>query len=131
VIAKQLGMSRDGWIEVLDSTGGTFSGFRAGTVAEMSDERQKHNWSQLPDNYIEQLAGIEKYGNFDWIDGGRGLGIGAQSLAKFLPRAVYKDDDSYWTVHYGGFAAVSVVELAKRVVQLEAKIKELTNDAAN
>jgi len=124
-VAAQIRLAADNWMEVTNAGGDNYGPFRASVVMEMSDERQKKNWSQLPENYVESLAGIEKYGMFDWIDGGHGLGVGAQSLAKFLPRAVHVDDDRFYTVHHGGFAAVSVVELAKRILQLEARIKEL------
>jgi hypothetical protein len=131
VAASQIGIGRDGWIEIVDNPGTGYGNFRAQTVMELSDERQKTNWSQLPPDYIERLAGIEKYGTFDWIDGGHGLGVGAQSLQKILPRAIHVDDDRFLTVHHGGFAAVSVVELAKRIMQLTSRIKELEDDNAN
>lgn len=125
VTAGQIGIERDGWIAVLDRNGTNYGPFRAGTVMEMSDEREKTNWEAPPEDWIERVASIDKYGMFDWVDGGQGAGTGAQTLQRLGAmgnRLVHEDDDHAMTVHYGGFAAVTVIELCKRIVALEARL---------
>jgi hypothetical protein len=132
--AAQIGIEPDGWIAILNREGTNYSAFRAGTVMEMSDEREKTNWAQPPKDWIEQVASIEKFGMFDWVDGGQGLGLGAQSLAALGDlgkRAVHVSDDMALTVHYGGFTAVTVVALCQRIIELEALIKRVEHDYAN
>lgn len=126
VAAVQIGLSRDGWTQIMTQDGNNYGIFRAGTVMETSDERLKENW-EAPEAFVDRLANIEHYGAFNWKDGGKGFGVGAQSLAKIAPRSVVKDDDGYLTVHHGGFAAVAVIELAKRLIALEEKLGDYAN----
>lgn len=100
----------------------------AGNVAAFSDERVKRNWRQPVANFVEHLAKIERSGVFERTDldvPQTQVGVGAQSLQKFLPEAVLTDGEGKLSVNYGGAAMLSAVELAKEVVSLKARIAEL------
>ena len=98
-----------------------------GNITAYSDERLKHNWSDLPLDYVTQLSKI-KHGTYDRIDTGiRQVGVSAQSLQLLLPEAVVTCEDGMLSVAYGNAAMVSAVELAKRVVELETKLQKLEN----
>ncbi len=100
--------------------------FAAAIITETSDERKKKAWQRLPGDFIDSLASIRKCGLFTWRrNGERGLGVGAQSLEKILPAAVYTDAKGGKTVQYGAAALVSAVELARAVVDLQARVAEL------
>jgi hypothetical protein len=102
---------------------GTFS---AVVIIETSDERKKKAWQRVPHDLIERLAGIRKSGLFTWKRGGaRGLGVGAQSLEQILPEAVHTDEKGAKAVQYGAAAMVSVVELARAVIDLRARLAKL------
>ena len=121
----------------LDSTGagincggsvsvtGTLS---ANLVTQTSDEKRKKNWEE-PDSakLVCELSSIEKWGSFDWTDGGNSLGIGAQSLQKIegLDAAVHKSVYGALAVNYGGAAMVATVALAKEVEILKALVAGL------
>lgn len=93
-----------------------------GTISGVSDERLKKDWQELPEDFIERLAGV-KSGTFTRIDGGeRQVGVGAQSLQKILPEAVLQNGE-YLTVAYGNAALAACVALARRVAELEAKLE--------
>jgi hypothetical protein len=97
------------------------------TVAGSSDERLKTNWRSLPNNFIEELAQV-KAGIYDRTDHDvpiTQVGVTAQSLQAVLPDAVISDDDGMLSVAYGNAALVSAIELAKRVVEQEARINRL------
>lgn len=98
----------------------------APVVIETSDESKKKAWQRVPRDLVERLAGIRKSGLFVWKRGGaRGLGVGAQSLEQILPDAVHTDEHGSKAVQYGAAAMVSVVELARAVVDLRARLAEL------
>lgn len=102
---------------------GTFS---AVVVTQTSDERKKSHWRRAPLDLIDRLAALRKAGLFRWKKSGiASLGVGAQSLEEFLPEAVHTDDSGNKTVNYGGAAMVGVVELCRRVVELEARLSKL------
>ena len=96
-----------------------------GDVTAYSDERLKENWKDLPENFVANLAGV-KSGTYNRIDlnGKQQVGVSAQSLQTVLPDAVIETNDTL-TVSYGNAALASAIELAKKVVELEARIKEL------
>jgi hypothetical protein len=99
----------------------------ATTVSGSSDESLKTNWRDLSEDFVEQLAGV-KHGVFDRIEEGTTeVGVSAQSLMTVLEHAVtrYGEDDKL-AVAYGNAALVSAIQLAKRVVQLEAIVAKLT-----
>lgn len=96
------------------------------TITQTSDERKKKKWQRLPSDFIAQLAGIKRSGLFTWKKGGAvSVGVGAQSLEAFLPQAVHTDAKGQKTVNYGGAALAASVELARKVVELEARLARL------
>jgi hypothetical protein len=97
----------------------------SGDVTAYSDERLKKNWRSVDDNFIENLSGV-KSGIYERIDieGKLQAGVSAQSLQKVLPEAVVEASDSF-AVNYGNAALVAAVELSKRVLELEKRIKTL------
>ena len=104
--------------------GGNFTA--TGNVTANSDERLKTNWRSLSEDFVQQLAGV-KSGVFDRIDmeGLTQAGVSAQSLQAVLPHVVSKGLDGILSVNYGNAALVAAVELAKRVVRLEAQLAKL------
>jgi hypothetical protein len=95
-------------------------------IIAYSDERLKTNWRDLPDNFVEKLAGV-KNGIYDRIDREiTQVGVSAQSLQKLLPNAVDVADDEMKTlsVAYGNAALASAVELAKELVIIRKLVKE-------
>ena len=97
----------------------------AGNVTAYSDERLKKDWALLPDDFIEQLAKV-KSGTYTRIDSEeRQVGVSAQGLQKFLDEAVQTDAEGMLSVNYGGSALAACVELAKRIVEQDAKIARL------
>lgn len=112
----------------LTNNNATFGGslWCAGNVTAYSDEKVKANWSSLPGDFVELLASV-KSGTFDRTDiEARQVGVSAQSLQRILPEAVgYHEKEDLLSVAYGNAALASAVELAKRVVDQEARIKRL------
>jgi len=97
----------------------------SGNVTGGSDERVKTNWRPLPDDLIERLAEV-KCGIYDRTDmEATQVGLGAQSLRKFLPWAVSESEDGFLSVAYGNTAAVAAVKLSQRLIAAEARISEL------
>lgn len=96
-----------------------------GDVTAYSDERLKENWKDLPEGFVANLAGVKSgtYNRID-LDGKQQVGVSAQSLQTVLPDAVIESNDTL-AVNYGNAALASAIELAKKVVELEARIKEL------
>jgi hypothetical protein len=117
----------------LTNNNATFGGsiWAAGNITAYSDEKIKTNWSGLPDDFVSKLAQV-KSGVFDRIDTGkRQVGVSAQSLQQVMPEAVdYHEKEDLLSVAYGNAALAAAVELAKRVIQLEARLKELELKAA-
>jgi hypothetical protein len=90
-----------------------------------SDEKLKTDWKNLPEDFIEQLAGV-KNGTYQRIATGiRESGVTAQSLEPVLKEAVMADENGMLSVMYGNAALVSVIELAKEVIRLRAEIEQL------
>jgi hypothetical protein len=99
----------------------------AGNITGTSDERLKKDWATLPTDFVEGLAAL-KSGSYTRIDSGeRQVGVSAQSLQAVLPEAVSEDMSGTLSVAYGNAALVAVIELSKRVLQLEAQIEGLTH----
>jgi hypothetical protein len=98
----------------------------APVVTQTSDERKKQDWRPLAADFVDRLASINRTGLFTWTSSGESsVGVGAQSLEAFLPESVHTDSNGYKTVNYGGAAMVSVVELARLIVKLQAGVDEL------
>jgi hypothetical protein len=99
----------------------------AGNVTAFSDERLKKDWATLPAGFVEQLAQV-KSGTYTRIDSGtRQAGSSAQDWQKLLPEVVQTTSDEQGTLAlaYGNAALVSVVELAKVVIELRAELQLL------
>lgn len=96
----------------------------AATFSASSDETLKTNWRDLPSDFLGLLANV-RHGIFDRLDDGQTrVGVGAQSLQKFLSDAVIPLENGQLTVDYGPAALVACVKLAQRVLELERIIKE-------
>ena len=116
------GWSRGAWSWYSDPSGNMVA---AGNVTAYSDEKLKKNWRSLPIDFISELANV-KHGIYDRIDEDiTQVGVSAQSLQKVMPEAVVMGLNDTLTVSYGNAALVSAVELAKRVVEQDAKIARL------
>lgn len=102
----------------------------SGNVTAFSDERVKTNWRDVPVNFITKLAKV-KSGIYDRTDVDKTqIGVSAQSLRKLMPHAVESTKNSFTkkqelSVAYGNAALVAAIELAKKVVELEARLKAL------
>jgi len=91
-----------------------------------SDERTKTNWRDVKPDFVERLAGV-KHGVFDRIENGNTeVGVSAQSLLNALEQAVIAGEDGKLSVNYGGAALVACIQLSKRVLELEAKLDQLS-----
>jgi hypothetical protein len=108
----------------LDMSG---NGTYAGNVTAYSDERLKKDWTPLVSDFVEKLAAV-KAGTYTRIDSGeRQAGSSAQDWQELLPEVVTEGADEAKTLAlaYGNAALVSVIELAKRVIQLERRLAAL------
>ena len=109
------------------SSGLTYDGTNfvcGGNVSAFSDERVKTNWRDLPADFIERLAKV-KHGIYDRTDEElTQVGVGAQSLRPVMEHAVTEDEDGKLSVAYGNAALVACIQLAQRVVELEAKLEQ-------
>ena len=96
-----------------------------GTVSASSDERLKTNWQPVINDFVEKLAQV-KSGIYDRTDiKSTQAGVSAQSLQKVLPQTVIADEEGMLKVAYGNAAMVSVIELAKMVIELKQEIEVL------
>lgn len=117
------GVARAGsWRMYVDS-GANF--YAAGNIQANSDERLKKDWVNVAPDFVEQIAAA-KSGTYTRTDSGaRQAGSSAQDWEKILPEVVSAGTDGTLALAYGNAALVSAVELAKRVVAQEARIKRL------
>jgi len=96
-----------------------------GNVTAYSDERLKKDWSDLPADFLEQLAKV-KHGTYTRTDSEeRQMGVSAQDMKRFAPEAVMEDSEGKLSLAYGNAALVAAVKLAERVVALEARLAAL------
>jgi hypothetical protein len=96
-----------------------------GTVTASSDERLKTNWQPVIAGFVEKLAQV-KSGIYDRTDiKSTQAGVSAQSLQEVLPQTVIADEEGMLKVAYGNAAMVSVIELAKMVIELKQEIANL------
>lgn len=122
--ATVLGFSVGGVNAATIDNAGNF--LAVGNVSGYSDERLKAYWRDLPDDFISRIALI-KMGKYFRIDSNEWqVGVSAQSLMEILPEAVRKNEESgLLSVAYGNAALATCVELARNVVALQEKIKDL------
>jgi hypothetical protein len=101
-----------------------------GNVTAYSDERLKTDWADLAHDFVERLA-VVKSGLYTRIDNGlRQIGVSAQSLEGVAAEGVLRDAQGNLSVAYGNVALAAAVALSQRVIQLEARLKELELKAA-
>jgi len=113
-----------GWLLQWDGSGNFTA---SANVTAYSDERLKKDWSPIFCGFVEELAKV-KSGTYTRIGTGeRQAGSSAQDWQKLLPEVVLvnEDDDKTLSLAYGNAALVSAVELAKRVVEQDARIAKL------
>lgn len=116
------GWSRAAWSWYSDPSGNMVA---AGNVSAYSDERLKKNWRDVSPNLIEELS-LVKHGIYDRIDEDlTQVGVSAQSLQTVFPEAVTEGIDGHLSVSYGNAALVAAIQLAKRIVELEARLNAL------
>ena len=81
----------------------------------------------MPRDFIERLS-LVKNGTYDRTDNCAAKtqdGVSAQSLQPLMPNSIQTDSDGILSIAYGSAAMVSAVELAKRVVEQDARIARL------
>lgn len=93
----------------------------------LSDERKKHKWLDIPKDFIARLAQV-KAGSFVFkATGARGtrhVGISAQSMQTAWAEAVDASDPTELKIKMG-FVSAAVVGLARKCMELEARLKEM------
>jgi hypothetical protein len=91
-------------------------------ITAFSDERLKTDWQDLGADFVSSLAAA-KAGIYKRTDNGETqVGVGAQSLQKFLPQAVHQSGE-WLSVAYGNAALASCVMLAREIVAIKAKLE--------
>jgi hypothetical protein len=97
----------------------------AANVTAYSDERLKHNWRPLPDDFVARWA-LVKHGIYDRVDNQMTqVGLSAQAVQAILPHAIVTDHEGILTLNYGAAAGVATVKLAEKAMQQEALIRQL------
>lgn len=92
-------------------------------ITGSSDARLKKDWNELPEDFLELLAGVG-CGTFTRIsDEARSVGVPAQDLLGVLPEAVLEGPDGYLSVAYGNAALVAVIALTREVLRLRALVE--------
>jgi hypothetical protein len=98
----------------------------SGNVSAGSDERLKRDWKNVSPYLVCDVAAWVRSGTFERIDiGGRQAGSAAQDWEKILPEVVEKNQEGFLSLAYGNAALVLAIELAKRVVYLEERVRAL------
>lgn len=101
-------------------TSGNFSA--AGNVTAYSDERLKTDWKPLPQDFVEMAAQATTGTYMRKDTGERQAGTIAQEWLSILGEVVGTDPLSgLYTMAYGNAALMLAMELAKRVIALEAR----------
>lgn len=96
-----------------------------GDITAYSDERLKKDWASVGNDFVAKLAQVQS-GTYTRIDNDlRQAGVSAQSLQTLLPETVHEDVEGNLSVAYGNAALVSAVELAKKILELEERLKVL------
>lgn len=128
VTTRILNQAQTATLVTLSDTSGNFSA--SGNVTAYSDERLKKDWAPVSPDFVERLAKV-KSGTYTRTDiNVRQVGSSAQDWQALLPEAVQVASDERGTLSlaYGNAALVAAVELAKRVVRLEAALEKLIGD---
>jgi hypothetical protein len=96
-------------------------------VTAYSDERLKENWQNVNSDFIQKLSQV-KAGTYTRVDSGeKQAGVSAQDMQKLLPEVVIVGQDKEQTLSlaYGNAAMVSVVEVAKMLMEMQQRIEFL------
>lgn len=99
----------------------------SGNVTANSDERLKTDWTSLSVDFIERLARV-KSGTYTRTDSGvRQAGSSAQDWQNLLPEVVMVGQDEAKTLSlaYGNAALVAAVELAKRLLEVDGRLRAI------
>ena len=126
--------SGSNWVEkvVIDSNANIIAN---GGVTALSDARHKHiiRDTQLSVEQIAQMPSVVYRWNDGREDDGLHVGSIAQNWQSVLPEVVLtaNDDEHTLSMQYGVAACVSAIAIAKRVVNHEARIKELEKENAD
>lgn len=95
----------------------------SGNLISNSDESLKSDWNDLPGDLVERLASVVA-GDYYRVDTQcRQVGVGANSMTNALPLAVSESAEGIKSVAYGNAALVGVVALARRILELEARLE--------
>lgn len=95
----------------------------AGNLISNSDESLKRDWKPLDHDLVENLANL-KAGTYTRNDTGvEQIGVGAQSLQRFMPLAVTEAPGALLSVAYGNAALVGVVAVARRLLEIEQRLE--------
>ena len=96
-----------------------------GNVTAFSDERMKCDWHPLPRDLVEMAAQATAGTYTQKTTGERQAGVVAQEWLSILSEVVGLDEASgMYSMAYGNAALVLACELAKRVVALEALVRD-------
>lgn len=103
----------------------------AGTITSRSDKRVKDiiDDVQLSVSDIAMMPAV-RYTRKDLKDGREYVGSIAQNWQRVLPQVIQKDDKGILSLDYQSAALVSTIILARKVIELEAKIKDIENRVA-
>lgn len=116
-----LGIGLNNPSEKLHVTGNILA---TGNITALSDERLKTDWQELSTTFLQDITKI-KSGTFTRIDTNeRQAGVSAQDVQRILPEVVINSSTTL-SLAYGNLAMVTVVELTKKVLELENKINQL------
>jgi hypothetical protein len=106
----------------------TYYGVNASSFNQQSDERLKTKISDisLTAEQISEAPAIAYHWNSDETKT-RQVGTIAQYWQNVLPEVVSEDPNGYLGLAYSELSAISVISLAKEIVELKKRIKELEN----
>ena len=107
----------------------TYRPITASAFSQSSDERLKTKISDisLTAEQISEAPAIAYHWNSDETKT-RQVGTIAQYWQNVLPEVVSKDSNGYLGLAYSELSAISVISLAKEIVELKKRIKELENN---
>ena len=107
----------------------TFSSLLSyGKITSRSDKRVKDiiDDVRLSVSDIAMMPAV-RYTRKDLKDGREYVGSIAQNWQRVLPQVIQKDDKGILSLDYQSAALVSAIILARKVIELETKIKEIEN----
>ena len=105
--------------------------FSYGKITSRSDKRVKDiiDDVHLSVSDIAMMPAV-RYTRKDLKDGREYVGSIAQNWQRVLPQVIQKDDKGILSLDYQSAALVSTIILARKVIELETKIKDIENRVA-